>query len=67
MHSQSAVPFEPSDNWQSNNFFVESESQYDRFFGRRSITEVYGTKSKTQVERLRNELADKDLKVKVSL
>ena len=33
---------------------------------RRSATEVYGTKTKHIVESLRQELAEKDLKVKVS-
>ena len=66
MHTPNSYrPFEPSAN-KSCHLFIETDSQYERLMGQRSVTEVYGTKTKHIVERLRAQLAEKDLKVKVS-
>ena len=58
------MPFEPSERM-SNHLYLETGNA--SVYHRRSVTEVYGTKTKHVVERLRQELAEKDFKVKVSL
>ena len=65
MLTQSARPFSPSERL-SNHLFVDNDSEMIQLNQRRTITEVYGTKAKHIVERLRTELGEKDLKVKVS-
>ena len=57
-----AVPFEPSAERRSNHLYLETGLTGAHH--RRSITEVYGTKTKHIVERLRQDLLEKDLKVK---
>ena len=59
-----AIPFEPSAR-KSNHLYLETG--LGSVYHRRSVTEVYGIESKHIVERLRQELAEKDLKVKVRI